>query len=245
MDFIAYVLIPTALLFPLYCITMVVFPQAIYDIKSSILLKRLRASSIKPWMLYLVSIIYYSMIALVSYFVGVSFAPMFMLYSDSAFKQLIIIYQQANWITIIYVCLVNVVLGSSFGFLLLTFARNASFIPMIGLSILLISLMCAGLIIPLPMIKIYSYPLWCLSYADPLRYAATLSYEAWFPEVSNFNIYGSSIWDFNLEYVTRILPNVGIQEVILTPADKIADFFVPYFFSIVCIGVSFKFFKFK
>jgi len=40
--------LPTALLLGPYCITLIMFPQAVYEVKESVLMKRLRSSSVKP-----------------------------------------------------------------------------------------------------------------------------------------------------------------------------------------------------
>lgn len=227
--FIGFTVIPSASLLSVYLISMIFMPQSIFEIKDSIIFKRLKSTTIKPWMIFFVNISFYTVVSIISFIIGVGFLPLEVM-NSSLYTAVQLLYNQIDYGLLFYTLVVNILLASSIGIFILSFAKSSVFISGVGLFMIVLSIVLAGFLVPMNLAKLYAKPLWNISYIDPIRYGTLLAYGAWFPTASTFNIFGSGIFDFSSGIYGRILPSVNIAQEIMSASDKVSNFFVPYIF---------------
>lgn len=234
--------LPSTLLMAPYCLTLIMFPQAVYEIKDSIFMKRLQCSTVKVWKFLLVAFSYYAVCAIISYCIGVA-SSVAVVPTEMIRNSVLSMFATANIGDVMYTCIINVAVGLSIGMLVASLSKNPTAAPLTGLTIILVSIALAGFLTPITLGKLSNKTLWSISYVDPIRYSCFLSFESWFSKPCEMNAYGSNIFDLSAEYCSSIASNIHSPVVVFTAADKIANIFVPYAIVILCNSVSLKFFR--
>ena len=237
------VLTPTALFTSLYVVLVLSLPQAVFEIKDSVLIKMLKTSSIKKWQILLVGVLYYSVAALISYIISLLISLIYSLTSETLRQTIFWMYTQVNWGCLIYVLFVNLILGASFGIMIASLTKTSSVIYFVGILVILLSIVLCGFGVPILIARDQMPFLWLLGYFDFIHYGVASSYEAMFASASTYNLYNSNIFDFSTKYVAMITGIIQYPFEVYYPYDKVLNIFLPFFMSIGFVAISFRSFK--
>lgn len=170
-------------------------PQAIFEFKKSSLLKRIGVTPIKPWMFLLMAGGYYVVVMLVGTFfsllAGIAiFSSNWdtgreianISYSDGSIPPVTTILYSATlsnlleniqWGGLLYGILMNILVGTSLGLVLVSVAKSTLAIQGVGIPILIISQFLSAQVLPLSMVR-DSDAMWYLSYISPFKSTSAL-----------------------------------------------------------------------
>ncbi|WEK83032.1 MAG: hypothetical protein L3I91_02780 [Mycoplasma sp.] len=211
-----------------YLIMLLILPQAIFEIRDSVLIKQLKSSSVKLWQVVLVGLIFYSGVTIVSFFDGFISAYFLLFTQPKISSSVLWMYNQINFWELLYVIFANLLMGLSFGGLLGTVFKKSSISNLIGLSLVFFSIVLAGFATPITLAREQLPLIWFISYFDFIRYGSTMTFEAIYSHKCAYNLLGSGIFDFDRQYKTLISVLVDIPFNVFNKLDKILNFVVPY-----------------
>ena len=200
----------------------------------SILVKQLKASSIKTWQILFVGIVYYAIAALVAFLVSFGSARLIGVINPSTAQTVAYSFSQIDWPTFIYVVIINLLVGCSLGMLFGSICIRPATVLLIGVIIIFLSCALAGFLAPLILSPSQHKGLWYASYVDIIRYPITSMFEAWYSKAGPFNTNGSTLFDFSTSYSAMIADFAPLPFDVFTPVDKILNIFIPY----ATIGLS-------
>ena len=269
---------------PSMTIALFVLPFTIFEFKSSVLLKRIAVTNIKPWMFLFAMITYYFAIVIVSTIITILLSmALFSQYWEvgeillelpngdvnGAYTEVVRApslkdyFVKASWGGIIWGVIMNSLIGSSIGFLVVSFAKSSLILQGILLPILILSQFLSAMVLPISMIE--NVPaIWYLSYASPFSYSTGLINESF-----NNSIKDPSLWIFGeidadrIKTITVELEKSSIFDidkifsVIYTKANsietmhqpifqnynKVLNLVMPFVISGIFMGISLKTFK--
>lgn len=238
---LSFTVIPSLMFFMPYILMLITLPQAIFEVKNSILTKQLKSSSIKFWQIIFVGIVFYIIWIIFSYFFSIFGVMLAGSISDFLYSEVIWAIHQINFLTMIYVLFVNILVGCSFGAMIASISRTENLILVIGFFLLFVSLGFAGFVAPLILGKSFHPTFWYISYFDPLRYPISLNFEAFFSLPSDYNVYGSTIFDVSTPYKCMFASILSYPTIVFEPVDKILDLVIPYAEFVGFITIAFTF----
>lgn len=275
---------------PSMTISVLVLPYTIFEFKNSVLLKRIAVTNIKPWMFLFVMVSYYFLIIIISTILTIVlsmglFAQYWTVGKEIASSQIPLppeagggtvehvvlapslseYFATASWGGIIWGIILNSLVGSSIGFLVVSFAKSSLILQGILIPILILSQFLSAMVLPIAMIKSID-AIWFISYISPFRYSTNLINESFnslmnIPSLPN----NPSDWEiidgkvitqtfltsssiFNVDQIFSVLDTSpsgqpGTILDVFTKADKILNQIMPFILSIIFIGISLKTFK--
>ncbi len=272
---------------PSMTIALFVLPFTIFEFKSSVLLKRIAVTNIKPWMFLFAMITYYFAIVIVSTIITILLSmALFSQYwtkGELISKSQIVnpvlpgvtsnlevyapslqeYFMKASWGGIIWGVIMNSLIGSAIGFLVVSFAKSSLILQGVLLPILILSQFLSAMVLPISMVQSIE-AIWGLTYASPFRYSTglinesfngnILPYEQW---VSNYDpitniitttvkVESSSIFDINSFFHvlnTKPTDNNDRVQLIFDQTNKILNLVMPFVISGIFMGISLKTFK--
>lgn len=220
-------------------------PTAIMEFKTSVLLKRIGATPIKPWMFILSTAIYYFIVTVIQIFwlilwviIAFSFTqfkmqdsidPSVIIGTISGWDLMFGINSTVNWGGYIFSLFYASILSIFIGLFISSVSKTSQSAQIIGMMFFFVNMFLAGLLLPIGAINSI-LPLRIISYFTPYRYVSGLSSTAW--ATDNGNI-------FNPNYLQTIAKNEMKFEVY----DNWLNLFIPLVFISLAIFVSIKFFK--
>lgn len=267
---------------PSMTIALFVLPFTIFEFKSSVLLKRIAVTNIKPWMFLFAMITYYFAIVIVSTIITILLSMA--LFSEYWTKGELIspplkegdvntvitpqiyapslqeYFMNASWGGIIWGVIMNSLIGSSIGFLVVSFAKSSLILQGVLLPILILSQFLSAMVLPISMVKSID-AIWALTYASPFRYSTGLINESFngnilpvadwgFPIKNSLGIWentvlmeSSSIFDVNSGFSVLNTKVAGELQPIFDQTDKILNLVMPFVISGIFMGISLKTFK--
>ncbi|MGL4617172.1 MAG: hypothetical protein ACRCUM_02945 [Mycoplasmoidaceae bacterium] len=255
---------------PSMVVSLLVMPLTIFEFKSSVLLKRIAVTNIKPWMFLLAMISYYFLIIIIStIFTTLLSMALFAQYwsvgeeissTTTSVGEIKVLapslseyFANAEWGGIIWGIILNSLVGSSIGFLAVSIAKSSLVLQGVLIPILIISQFLSAMVLPIAMIKSID-SIWYISYISPFKYPSGLIIESFNgilflpdpPESGNGIIQGSLtpslIFDVNTEF-TALEFNNDKTTVIYGMTDKILNLIMPFATSLIFMGISLKTFK--
>lgn len=238
---LAFTVIPSLVFLTPYILMLITLPQAIFEVKNSILTKQLKSSSIKLWQIILVAIIFYVVCVIISFFFSMLGILLAGTINDFLYREIIWGFDQINFVILLYVLLINILVGCSFGAMMSSISKKETIILVIGFFLLFISLGFAGLIAPLILGKAFHPVYWYISYFDPLRYPISLDFEAFYSLPSDYNVYGSSMFDVGTPYKCMFSSILSYPINVFGPTDKVLNLVIPYVEIFAFISISFIF----
>ena len=196
---------------PTVTVSLTILPVALFEFRSSSLLKRIGVTPIKPWMFMLAISTYYivimilgtiftlcmAMIIFSGYFNNgrlietVSIAtqdpsnPLIQanLYAPT-FKEVL---NHVNWGGFIWANLMNIIVSTSLGLLISSLCKSSLSIQGISIPILILSEFLAAQVLPIGMVRNIN-ALYYVSYITPFKYTTGLIVESWTGEmIVDFN----------------------------------------------------------
>lgn len=268
---------------PSMTIALFVLPFTIFEFKSSVLLKRIAVTNIKPWMFLFAMITYYFAIVIVSTIITIllsmalfsqywtkgelispplkdtdvstPFQPQ--IYAPSLQEY----FMNASWGGIIWGVIMNSLIGSSIGFLVVSFAKSSLILQGVLLPILILSQFLSAMVLPISMVKNID-AIWGLTYASPFRYSTGLINESFNGNILPVADWGlpikdletgiweltvliekSSIFDVNSGFSVLHTKESGVVQPIFDQTDKILNLVMPFVISSIFMGISLKTFK--
>ena len=240
---LSVVIIPALVLLCPYILIVLILPQAIFEIKMSVLVKQLKSSSIKTSQILFVGIVFYAATAIVAFIIAMCSARLIGYITPSTSSQISYMFKQINWWELLYVLIINLLVGCSIGMLLGSVFTSTAVISLIGVMLIFLSCVLAGFLAPLILAPSQHKGIWYISYADILRYPVTSIYEAWFSKAGPYNTNASSLFDFSTNYNCMVADFVPYPFTVFKPADKILNLLMPYATIGVCTILSMRFFK--
>ena len=214
--------------------TLICIPQMIFEMQHSIVIKRLGMSKYKPWMFYSIMVLYFAIINLISYFclIGVSYL---VLLDNHIFVTNLL--TNANYPEVLFALLMTFLTGLSIGLFLVSVSKTILQIQIIGSIILLISLLLAGMIMPIAMC--YSnVPYRCMTFISPFTYTNSMLTEAWFYNQVPFNTLTSSIFSPGDVYMSSVIMSSVSSLVLFTSWQKWMNLLIPVILIISLMGFS-------
>lgn len=222
-------------------------PVSIMEIKESVLMKRIGATPIRPWMFVTTVASFYFMITILQ--VLLSFFTFFIFFGFQTFVvdlkelnarvdvsgiQLLFtgfkvgdVNFQTNWGSYIFAMIYVLLLANFIAILITSVTKKSSSASMIGSMVFFFSMFLSGLLFPLSVIS-QNIGLNVLSFVSPFRYTNVLISLAW---------EGQSIFDLaNLDLQPEV---TGIGSI----AEVWTGYFVPLFFIVLTIFISTKRFR--
>ncbi|MGL5246001.1 MAG: hypothetical protein ACRC8C_00300 [Mycoplasmoidaceae bacterium] len=263
---------------PSMVISLFVLPFTIFEFKSSVLLKRIAVTNIKPWMFLVAMISYYFLIIIISTILTtlVSMGLFSQYWSvgeeissglgitdlgNGPVNEIVLApslseyFANAQWGGIIWGLILNSLVGSSIGFLVVSFAKSSLILQGILLPILILSQFLSAMVLPISMIRSIE-AIWYVTYISPFRYSSGLMNESFNGLLSlnnaGFNgtdiiiqgsLIPSSIFDVNSVFSVLDYRAKGETTEIFGMADKIANLILPFVISAIFMGISLKTFK--
>ncbi|MGL5308442.1 MAG: hypothetical protein ACRC9F_00115, partial [Metamycoplasmataceae bacterium] len=254
-------------------IALTAMPQAIFEFKRSALLKRIGVTPIKPWMFLVVAGIFYFIIMIIATFwtmaIGIAIFSSLMdkgreiaqipgteYYLLSATLGATL--ENVNWIGFFWGVIMNIIVGISLGFVLVSTSRSTLAIQGLGIPILIISQFLSAQVLPLPMIIDASFMKY-ISYLSPFRYStglmiesftSTIDFDALATALSNPITHdvqiliasSSNIFDVSTPF-EMLKFNKDTPEIMFGTADKIVNLIMPFVFTGIFAGIAVKTFK--
>ncbi|MGL5591614.1 MAG: hypothetical protein ACRDCF_02660 [Mycoplasmoidaceae bacterium] len=256
---------------PSMTISLLVLPLTIFEFKNSVLLKRIAVTNIKPWMFLFAMISYYFLIIIISTITTILLSmALFSQYwsvgeeissitkPDGSIAKVLApslseYFANAEWGGIIWGVILNSLVGSSIGFLAVSFSKSSLILQGILIPVLILSQFLSAMVLPVAMIKEID-AIWYVTYISPFRYSSGLINESFnglisFDPSKNIDnvtiiqsyLKPSLIFDVNSSF--KVLNSKGEEIEIFGMADKIINLIMPFVISIVFMGTSLKTFK--
>ena len=257
---------------PAVTVGITVLPTALYEFKTSSLLKRIGATPIKPWTFILAISLYYVVIMFLSTLTTICFGLLLFCNYWNEGKQIVqfgTLYTinapslknmvtHVNWGGLLWAVIMNILVSGSIGIFISTVCKSAISIQGIGVPVLIISGFLAAQYLPISMVKEINGLYW-LSYISPFKYSTGLIIESWngilnVPELSgapgeiiNITFSGSSnIFNVKEEFYSinakAIAPN-EVKQLIFKTYDKVLNIIMPIAITAVFSGLITKTFK--
>lgn len=187
-----------ALSIPSMTVGLIAMPQAIFEFKKSVLLKRIGVTKVKPWMFLLAISLYYVGIMLLStaFCIVMSLAIFSSNWNEGktmldavpindtgtiakimtpTFYQML---QNVNWGEFVWALFMNIFVATSIGLMLVSILKSALAIQALGIPILIISQFLSAQVLPIPMVREVD-AMYYLSYISPFKYSTGLMINAW------------------------------------------------------------------
>lgn len=224
-------------------------PQAIFEFKKSSLLKRIGVTPIKPWMFLLMAGGYYVIVMLVGTLFSIAagiaiFSPYFNEGRKISTNPLIVsmtlsnLLNHVNWGGLFYGILMNILVGTSLGLLLLSTAKSTLAIQGIGIPVLIISQFLSAQVLPLSMVKGVD-AMWYLSYISPFKSSTALIIQSFSAPVSPIDLSvggpfyqhinsSFNIFDINASYRIYGSDDFSSQIEIFSKPERILNLILPY-----------------
>ncbi|MGL5732842.1 MAG: hypothetical protein ACRCXE_02125, partial [Metamycoplasmataceae bacterium] len=263
-------------------IALTAMPQAIFEFKRSALLKRIGVTPVKPWMFLVVAGIFYFLVMIISTFwtmgIGIALFSDFMdkgrevmpLVKPEGFDEFLYLLSptlgdtlgHVDWAGFFWGVIMNIIVGISLGFVLVSTSRSTLAIQGLGIPVLIISQFLSAQVLPLPMIVDVEFMKY-MSYLSPFRYSTGLMIES-FTSTIDFDLlqtelnslYSGAIQE-NIQAVIGSSSNIfdvsspfemlGYQTtdatVMFNKGDKIVNLVMPFAFTGVFAGIAVKTFK--
>ena len=237
-------IIPGATMVSIISTSCISLPQTILEFRQTQTLKRIGATKIVPSTFLITVITYYFCLVFISFWLTCGLAIL-VLWND--LDHVLELFNSANYLELMYSIFITMIMGASLGFLIATFCRTTASVQGIGLFILLISFIFAGVGIPFVLFHddgAFNISwLWYCSYMDPFHFTSGLALESWWSDQGNFNYYGSSIFNVAYPYQSRVLANFGDHVQIFNTPEKIANIVVPLAIILASNCLTLIFFK--
>lgn len=249
-------------------IALTAMPQAIFEFKRSALLKRIGVTPIKPWMFLAVSAAFYFVVMIVSSFWTLAIGIGIFASNMHEGKELMelapgnglpflsaslgLTLENVNWGGFLWGLIMNILVGVSLGFVLVSTSKSTLAIQGLGIPILIISQFLSAQVLPLPMIIDVGF-MKGISYLTPFRYSTGLMIESFtgvmenpvfLPgEITTIKIVGSNnIFDINAPF--EMLKYKGVVlTTMFDKTDKILNLIMPFVFTGIFTGIAVKTFK--
>lgn len=186
-----------ALSIPSMTVGLIAMPQAIFEFKRSVLLKRIGVTKVKPWMFLLAISLYYVGIMLLStaFCILMSLAIFSSNWNEGlkwenvpidtngtigtiitpTFYQML---QNVNWGEFVWALFMNIFVATSIGLMLVSILKSSLAIQALGIPILIISQFLSAQVLPIPMVREVD-AMYYLSYISPFKYSTGLMIDAW------------------------------------------------------------------
>ena len=186
-----------ALSIPSMTVGLIAMPQAIFEFKRSVLLKRIGVTKVKPWMFLLAISLYYVGIMLLStaFCIVMSLAIFSSNWNKGldwvnvridtngtiekiitpTFYQML---QNVNWGEFVWALFMNIFVATSIGLMLVSILKSSLAIQALGIPILIISQFLSAQVLPIPMVREVN-AMYYLSYISPFKYSTGLMINAW------------------------------------------------------------------
>ncbi len=199
------VILANALSIPIICTGVTIVPQTIFEFKSSVILKRIGVTDVKP-ILFMTSIfIYFTSFMIVSVILNllISMLYVYLVFGNDSSKfgqtDFYSIYNSADYLSWTLAQLLTIFLSLSIGFVTASILKSVLAIQTAGLIIIIGAMFVGGALVPFSMvanIPILKY----LAYLMPFRYTSALGIESWFANINNlfhYSNYQIDISQFN------------------------------------------------
>lgn len=180
-------------------VSLTAMPQAVFEFKKSTLLKRIGVTPIKPWMFILMTGLFYVVVMILgTIFTLIMGIAIFSgnLYEGKEISKGVVSYTLSDmlahvqWGGLIYGLLLNILVGTSIGLLIVSLTKSTLAIQGIGIPILILSQFLAGQVLPLNMIhgsSATASPMWWLGYISPFKSTTALVLQSFNPSMNNLN----------------------------------------------------------
>ena len=173
--------------------------------------------------------------------------------------------KNVNWAEFIWSLLMNIIVATSIGLMLVSILKSASAIQALGIPILIISQFLSAQVLPIPMVKEVD-AMYYLSYISPFKYSTGLMINSWQGSVQlngetnsliklveigkvgnqtiqQIQINQNSIFDINSP-MYYYYSKQGINSIeIFDKSDKIVNLIMPFVWTIIFSCVAIKCFK--
>lgn len=255
---------------PTTTIALTILPTALFEFKSSSLLKRIGVTSIKPWVFMCSISLYYVLImilgSLFTFTMGIIIFSSYwnqgrLIMSNYPIPDvgLVDIYalsfrsvlQKVNWIGFIWGNIMNLLISVSLGLLVSSLCKSSLSIQGVGIPILIISEFLAAQVLPISMVKELD-GLYYASYLTPFKYSVGQIVESWTGNVEMpkevvdstmtlINNGTQNIFDVNQNFYAF---NNTLQRIqIFNNVDKILNLIMPFLFTAICTTIALKRFR--
>lgn len=180
---------------PIVTVSLTILPVALFEFKSSSLLKRIGVTSIKPWMFMLTISIYYICIMiiatifalLVSMLIFIKYWNQGRLVSNTFYNNIQYeiysptfhqVLKNVNYSGFLFANLMNILVSTSLGLLISSISKSSLSIQGISIPILILSEFLTAQVLPIGMVKSID-ALYYLSYISPFKYSTGQVIESW------------------------------------------------------------------
>lgn len=256
-------------------------PQAIFEFKKSALLKRIGVTPIKPWMFIAIAGAFYALVMVVgTLFTMVMGIAIFSKYMDVGREvtdkltsfTLSNMLAHIQWGGVIYALLLNIVVGTSLGLMIVSLTKSTIAIQGVGIPILIISQFLTAQVLPLYMVHgndSVADPMWYLGYISPFKSTTALMLQSWNPLLvddipkppvgpqvqtflETFAAAGSKPHQltisggfnvFDINAQYKVLDGDGKMISIFTKPERILNLILPFVWTIIFSVVTIKKFK--
>lgn len=256
---------------PTVTVSLTILPVALFEFKSSSLLKRIGVTSIKPWMFMAAISSYYILVMILGTIFTLSMAMIIFspywnegrlieevpikIYSAS-FKDTL---ANVNWGGFIWSHIMNILVSTSLGLLVSSLCKSSLSIQGVSIPILILSEFLAAQVLPIAMVRNID-ALYFVSYITPFKYSTGLIIESWngdihLPEISNsLSILNETSQSLTMELTSQNIFNINqgfyafyknpaSPMLIFNEADKVVNLIMPFVFTGLFAGVALKRFK--
>lgn len=232
-------------------------PAALLEFKNSVLLKRIGATNIKPWMFVMNVCVFYSTILFVSFFWAILWIVLIFGFTKTSSEILSsadgesanillvnflfgnetiylgkILIQNIQWGGVIVSLIYNILLTIGFGVFVSSIAKSSVIASGMASIVFFLSMFLGGQLFPITSINA-NEPLRIFSYIAPFRYGTGLFNSAWA---------GENIFSITKDF-TITNPFIGTSEVSYYKYDQYLNWFIPLIFMALVTACSIKFFK--
>lgn len=246
-------------------ITVTSMPQLIFEFKNSSLLKRIGSTPIKPSLFIFVVIVFYFIIIILSIAWCLIFSlmlfgipywyegkPLFGINSIHA-PSFLQVLKNVNWIGFLYGQILLIIIGLLLGISIVCFCKTSTAVQSIGIIVLIISEFLAAMVLPLSSVREME-PIWYLGYIlTPFKAPTNMILESWNGMINVETINNQvtiifekyNIFNVNAPYYFIDINNAFTPKSILitNKNENIVNMILPYFWIILFLFLSIKFFK--
>lgn len=251
-------------------VALTAMPQAIFEFKRSVLLKRIGVTPIKPWMFLVVAALFYFFIMFIATFWVIVIGIAIFSGNMNVGKEMAVLpaieggdptpvmsptllnyLQNVNWGGFVWGLIMNIMIGVSIGLLIVSTVKSTLAIQAIGLPVLIISQFLAAQVLPLYMINEIEAMKY-LSFLTPFKYSTSLMLESWSGIIGKvpaqvdgkmlYSIIGeNNIFDIYTPYMS--FNKTGVLTEFFQPYEKILNLVMPWAFTGLFCGICLKTFK--
>ncbi len=182
------VILANALSIPIICCGATIVPQTIHEFKSSVILKRIGVSDVRPVLFMVAVFVYFTSFMVVSVVLNllISVLYVYLTYgNDPAFGKVdyFSIYNSADYASWAMSQLLTIALALSVGFFASSVLRSVLAIQTTGIVVIIVAMFVGGALVPFSMVADNGI-LRSVSYLLPFRYTSALGIESWFANVN-------------------------------------------------------------